>query len=76
VFLVIYNLCSNKGLTRYERRICRRAKVTNPQQQAAVKILLEQLTLLVGPIEFGTIELVFHQGKLVQLSKNEKLRVE
>jgi hypothetical protein len=50
--------------------------MSNPQQQAAVKILLEQLIVLVGPIEFGTVELVFHQGKLVQLAKNEKLRVE
>lgn len=50
--------------------------MTHQQQQAAIKILQEQLALLVGPIEFGTIELVFHQGKLVQLSKNEKLRVE
>ena len=34
--------------------------------------LLDKLEKLVGRVEFGSIELVFHQGKLVQLEKNEK----
>jgi hypothetical protein len=38
--------------------------------------LLDKLEKLVGRVEFGSIELVFHQGKLVQLEKNEKLRLD
>ncbi|WP_337843460.1 YezD family protein [Rheinheimera sp.] len=38
--------------------------------------LLDKLERLVGKVEFGSIELVFHQGKLVQLEKNEKLRLD
>ncbi len=38
--------------------------------------LLATLEKLVGRVEFGSIELVFHQGKLVQLEKNEKLRLD
>jgi len=38
--------------------------------------LLDKLELLVGRVEFGSIELVFHQGKLVQLEKNEKVRLD
>ena len=38
--------------------------------------LLDKLERLVGKVEFGSIELVFHQGKLVQLEKTEKLRLD
>ncbi len=38
--------------------------------------LLDKLEKLMGRVEFGSIELVFHQGKLVQLEKNEKLRLD
>jgi len=37
--------------------------------------LLVLLRRLVGPLHYGTVELTFHQGKLVQLEKKEKLRV-
>ncbi|MBV6307231.1 YezD family protein [Candidimonas humi] len=37
--------------------------------------LLALLQQLVGPLHYGTVELTFHQGKLVQLEKKEKLRV-
>lgn len=33
--------------------------------------LLDKLEKLVGRVEFGSIELVFHQGKLVQLEKTK-----
>lgn len=37
--------------------------------------LLTQLHKLVGPLNYGTVELTFHQGKLVQVEKKEKVRV-
>jgi len=33
--------------------------------------LLDKLEKLMGRVEFGSIELVFHQGKLVQLEKTK-----
>lgn len=49
---------------------------TKETQSDLLNQLLEKLEGLVGRVEFGSIELVFHQGKLVQLEKNEKLRLE
>ena len=37
--------------------------------------LLALLHRLVGPLHYGTLELTFHQGRLVQLEKKEKMRV-
>lgn len=37
--------------------------------------LLTQIHKLVGPLNYGTVELTFHQGKLVQVEKKEKVRV-
>jgi hypothetical protein len=37
--------------------------------------LIALLRQLVGPLHYGTVELTFHQGRLVQLEKKEKLRV-
>lgn len=37
--------------------------------------LIALLGQLVGPLHYGTVELTFHQGRLVQLEKKEKLRV-
>jgi hypothetical protein len=45
-------------------------------RQHIVAELLKQLEQLIGRVEFGTVELVFHQGRLVQLEKTEKLRVD
>jgi hypothetical protein len=42
-----------------------------PQLQAAIDSLLKA----VGPLEFGSIELTFHQGRLVQFEKREKTRL-
>ncbi len=47
---------------------------TNDQQ--LLHNLQKNLELLLGRIEFGRVELLFHQGKLVQVEKTEKLRVE
>ncbi len=48
----------------------------NPNDQQLLQSLQKNLELLVGHIEFGRVELLFHQGKLVQVEKTEKLRVE
>ncbi len=48
----------------------------NPNDQQLLQSLQKNLELLVGRIEFGRVELLFHQGKLVQVEKTEKLRVE
>jgi hypothetical protein len=37
--------------------------------------LLQQIQQLIGPLHYGTVELTFHQGKLVQVEKKEKLRL-
>jgi len=47
-----------------------------PERQQLVADLLKQLEQLIGRVEFGKVELVFHQGRLVQLEKTEKLRVD
>lgn len=44
----------------------------DPAQFDKLLVLLRQL---VGPLHYGTVELTFHQGKLVQLEKKEKLRL-
>lgn len=42
--------------------------------------LISELVLalrpLTGAIQFGKVELVFHQGRLVQLEKTERVRLE
>lgn len=45
-------------------------------RQKSVAELLKQLDFLVGRVEFGKVEFIFHQGRLVQLEKSEKLRVD
>ncbi|CAM5219847.1 YezD family protein [Alishewanella longhuensis] len=40
----------------------------------ALAPLLEQIKDLLGHIEYGSVELIFHHGKLVQLEKHEKVR--
>ncbi len=48
----------------------------NHSQQQLVAELQHKVELLIGRVEFGKVELVFHQGRLVQLEKSEKLRIE
>lgn len=48
----------------------------NDDAKEALPQLLVLLERLVGQIDFGSVELIFHHGKLVQLEKNEKLRLE
>jgi hypothetical protein len=40
-----------------------------------VRQLVEALHRALGALPFGTIELTFHGGKLVQIEKREKLRL-
>jgi hypothetical protein len=41
---------------------------------ALTPALLEELYLALSTIRFGTIELVIHDGRVVQLEKREKVR--
>ncbi|MDX3773049.1 YezD family protein [Chromatiaceae bacterium AAb-1] len=51
--------------------------MTSKEQVAeALPQLLTSIEQLFGRVEFGSIELIFHHGKLVQLEKKEKLRLE
>lgn len=45
-------------------------------QQQLVAELQQKIELLLGRVEFGKVELVFHQGRLVQVEKSEKVRIE
>lgn len=45
-------------------------------QPQLVRELSALLDSLVGKVNFGTVELTFHQGQLVQLEKREKVRFE
>lgn len=38
--------------------------------------LLSELAVALGTIQFGSIELVIHDGRVVQLERREKVRVE
>lgn len=40
-----------------------------------VRRLVEELHRALGSLPFGTLELTFHGGKLVQIEKREKLRI-
>lgn len=44
------------------------------EQPQLLKELTASLEDLVGTLDFGTIELTFHQGQLVQVEKREKRR--
>ncbi|SEA60542.1 YezD family protein [Alkalimonas amylolytica] len=51
--------------------------MTNTQHTAEqLTELANRIEQLVGRIEYGSIELVFHHGKLVQLEKIEKIRLD
>ncbi|MCC5827322.1 YezD family protein [Alkalimonas sp.] len=50
--------------------------ITSQQTAEQLADLAKRLELLVGRIEYGSIELIFHHGKLVQLEKNEKIRLD
>ncbi|AVT47537.1 YezD family protein [Shewanella baltica] len=49
---------------------------TKEEQQTVIPILVSSIETLLGRIEFGTVELTFHHGKLVQLEKKEKIRLD
>ncbi|MBT00035.1 MAG: DUF2292 domain-containing protein [Oceanospirillaceae bacterium] len=46
---------------------------SNPRLIEELSSLIESL---IGKLDFGTVELTFHQGQLVQLEKREKVRFE
>ncbi len=46
---------------------------SNPRLVQQLSSLIESL---VGKLDFGTVELTFHQGQIVQLEKREKVRFE
>ncbi len=46
---------------------------SNPKLVQELSSLIENL---IGKLDFGTVELTFHQGHLVQLEKREKVRFE
>jgi hypothetical protein len=46
---------------------------SNPRLVQELSSLIESL---IGKMDFGTVELTFHQGQLVQLEKREKVRFE
>jgi hypothetical protein len=46
---------------------------SNPRLVQELSSLIENL---IGKLDFGTVELTFHQGQLVQLEKREKMRFE
>ncbi|GHG71196.1 DUF2292 domain-containing protein [Alishewanella longhuensis] len=45
-----------------------------PKDAVVLDELIRLLRSLIGHVEFGSIELIFHNGKLVQLEKSEKIR--
>lgn len=49
---------------------------TKEELQTVIPSLINSLEKLLGRIEFGTVELTFHHGKLVQLEKKEKIRLD
>jgi len=49
---------------------------TKEDLQTVIPVLVNSLEKLLGRIEFGTVELIFHHGKLVQLEKKEKIRLD
>lgn len=51
--------------------------MTTPKElQNLIPELVSGIEKLLGKIEFGTVELTFHHGKLVQLEKKEKIRID
>jgi len=46
---------------------------SNPRLVQELSSLIENL---IGKLDFGTVELTFHQGQIVQLEKREKVRFE
>ena len=83
LFMVINGSCSNGR--NHPRDVAATAegvvmnevsKDQSVSRQQSVAELLKYLELLVGRVEFGKVELIFHQGRLVQLEKSEKLRVD
>lgn len=57
----------------------RMATITGEQlkdRQHVIAELLKNLDFLIGKVDFGKVELIFHQGRLVQIEKSEKHRLD
>ena len=50
-------------------------KSTTDQHNLKVKIV-DQIASLLKDIRFGSVEIVIHDGKIVQIERKEKLRFE
>jgi hypothetical protein len=46
-----------------------------PESTALPPVLLQELILALRSIRFGAVELVIHDGRVVQLEKREKVRL-
>lgn len=50
-------------------------KRNEPHRQAIPQVQVKQIQELAETIRYGTITLVFQDGILIQIEKNEKIRV-
>lgn len=78
MFMVICAFCFNADTATTDRDNNMKALESNKtsHQQQLVAALQQNIELLLGRVEFGKVELVFHQGRLVQVEKSEKVRIE
>ena len=47
----------------------------HPEKQAITELQLQQIRQLAETIRYGSITLVFQDGVLIQIDKNEKIRI-
>ena len=52
-----------------------RTQTPEPQRQAISPEQLQQLQALARTIRYGSITLIFQDGLLIQIEKNEKFRI-
>lgn len=53
----------------------RKFDFTNNQQPEDVELISDQIIKLLRNIHFGSIEIIVHDGKVVQIEKHEKFRL-
>lgn len=51
-------------------------KVKRPGVPEALDALVEQVRQAVAGIRFGSVELVIHEGRVVQIERRERVRLE
>lgn len=52
-----------------------KGKGTHPEKQVITELQLQQIQQLAETIRYGSITLVFQDGVLIQIDKNEKIRI-